>query len=380
MKFDFTEEQIMVRDTARDFATRELDPIAAKCDEEGTFPADKVAMLGELGLMGVAIPEQYGGGEMDYVSYVLAIEEISRACAGTGVIVSVNNSLVCDPLVKYGTEAQKEQFLTPLAAGEKLGCFGLTEPSAGSDVSGMKTTAVLDGDEWILNGEKNFITNAPNSQTAIIFAYTDKSKRHKGISTFILPMDTPGVSCGPKEHKLGIRASHSSSIFMEDARIPKDNLLGELGQGFKIAMTTLDAGRIGIASQALGIGKASLEEAIAFAKERQAFGGPIAKLQAIQFKIADMATRLEAAKLLTLEAAYRKDAGQPFSQNSAMAKVFAAEASSFAANESLQIHGGYGYTKEYAVERHFRDARITEIYEGTSEIQRVVIAANLLRG
>jgi len=380
MKFDFTEEQIMVRDTARDFAVRELDPIAAKCDEEGTFPADKIAMLGELGLMGVAIPEQYGGGEMDYVSYVLAIEELSRACAGTGVIVSVNNSLVCDPLVKYGTEEQKEKFLTPLAAGEKLGCFGLTEPAAGSDVSGMKTTAVLKGDEWVLNGEKNFITNAPNSQTALIFAYTDKSKKHKGISTFIVPMDTPGVSCGPKEHKLGIRASHSSSIFLEDAHIPKANLLGELGQGFKIAMTTLDAGRIGIASQALGIGKAALEEAIAFAKERQAFGGPIAKLQAIQFKIADMATRLEAAKLLTLEAAYRKDTGQPFSQNSAMAKVFAAEASSFVSNESLQIHGGYGYTKEYAVERHFRDARITEIYEGTSEVQRVVIAANLLRG
>ncbi len=379
MKFEYSEEQLMVRDTARDFATRELDPIAAQCDQEGRFPEEKVAMLGELGLMGVAIPEEYGGGEMDYVSYVLAIEELSRACAGTGVIVSVNNSLVCDPLVKYGTHEQKVKFLTPLAAGEKLGCFGLTEPGAGSDVSGMKTTAVLDGDEWILNGEKNFITNAPNSQTGIIFAYTDKTKKHKGISVFIVPMDGQGVSCGPKEHKLGIRASHSSSIFMEDARIPKDNLLGELGQGFKIAMTTLDAGRIGIASQALGIGRASLEEGIAFAKERQAFGGPIAKLQAIQFKIADIATRLDAAKLLTLQAAYLKDAGKPFSQQSAMCKVFAAEAASFAANQSLQIHGGYGYTTEYAVERHFRDARITEIYEGTSEIQRVVIASNLLR-
>ncbi len=379
MKFDFTEEQLMVRDTAREFAVRELDPIAAKCDEEGTFPADKVAMLGELGLMGVAIPEEYGGGEMDYVSYVLAIEEISRACGGTGVIVSVNNSLVCDPLVKYGTEEQKKEFLTPLAEGEKLGCFGLTEPSAGSDVSGMKTTAVLDGDEWILNGEKNFITNAPNSQTGIIFAYTDKSKKHKGMSVFIVPMDGQGVSCGPKENKLGIRASHSSSIFFEDARIPKSNLLGELGQGFKIAMTTLDAGRIGIASQALGIGRAALEEAIAFAKERQAFGGPIAKLQAIQFKIADMATRLDAARLLTLQAAYLKDAGKPFSQQSAMCKVFAAEAANFCANESVQIHGGYGYTKEYGAERHFRDAKITEIYEGTSEIQRVVIAAPLPR-
>jgi butyryl-CoA dehydrogenase len=380
MRFDFTEEQIMVRDTARDFAARELAPIAAELDQEGRFPAEKVAMLGELGLMGVAIPEEYGGGEMDYVSYVLAIEEISKACPGTGVIVSINNSLVCDPLVKYGTEEQKQEFLTPLAAGEKLGCFGLTEPSAGSDVSGMKTNAVLEGDEWILNGEKNFITNAPNSQTGIIFAYTDKAKKHKGISAFVVPMDTKGVSCGPKEHKLGIRASHSSSIFLEDARIPKTNLLGELGQGFKIAMTTLDAGRIGIASQALGIAGAALSEAVAFAGERQAFGGPISKLQAIQFKLADMATRLDAAKLLTLQAAYLKDAGKPFSQQSAMCKVFAAEAAAFCANQGLQIHGGYGYTTEYAAERHFRDAKITEIYEGTSEIQRVVIAANLLRG
>ncbi|MDJ0766199.1 MAG: acyl-CoA dehydrogenase [Myxococcota bacterium] len=380
MHFELTEEQLMVRDTARDFAVRELDPIAAEIDQEGRFPAEKIAMLAEMGFMGVAIPDQYGGGEMDYVSYVVAMEEISRACASTSVIMSVNNSLVCDPLIKYCTEAQKETFLKPLASGQKLGCFGLTEPGAGSDVSGMKTTAVLKGDEWVLNGEKNFITNAPNAHISIIFAYTDKSKKHKGISAFIVPMDTPGVSCGPKEHKLGIRGSHSSSIFLEDAHIPKDNLLGELGQGFKIAMTTLDAGRIGIAAQALGIGRAALEEAIAFAKERQAFGRPIAKLQSIQFKIADMATRLEAARLLTLQAACFKDAGKPFSQQSAMCKVFAAEAANFAANQGLQVHGGYGYTTEYAAERHFRDARITEIYEGTSEIQRVVIASNLLRG
>ncbi|MCP4606752.1 MAG: acyl-CoA dehydrogenase [Proteobacteria bacterium] len=379
MKFDFTEEQLMVRDTARDFAIRELDPIAAKLDEECTFPADKIAMLGELGLMGVAVPEEYGGGGMDYVSYALAMEEICRACAGTGTIMSVNNSLVCDPLGKYCTEEQKKEFLKPLAAGEKLGCFGLTEPAAGSDVSSMKTTAELKGDEWILNGEKNFITNAPNAHIGVIFAYTDKSRKHKGISVFIVPMDTKGVSCGPKEHKLGIRASHSSSIFFEDAHIPKNNLLGEEGQGFKIAMTTLDAGRIGIASQGLGIGRAALEEAIVFAKERQAFGAPIANLQAIQFKIADMVTRLEAARLLTLQAAYLKDNGKRYNQQSAMCKVYAAEAANFVANQSLQIHGGYGYTTEYAAERHFRDARITEIYEGTSEIQRVVIAANILR-
>jgi butyryl-CoA dehydrogenase len=379
MKFDFTEEQLMVRDTARDFAVRELDPIAARLDEECTFPAEKIAMLGKNGFMGVAIPEEYGGGEMDYISYVLAMEEISRACAGTGVIMSVNNSLVCDPLVKFCTENQKLKFLTPLASGEKLGCFGLTEPGAGSDVSSMKTNAVRKGDEWILNGEKNFITNGPNADTSLIFAYTDKEKRHKGISTFIVPMDNDGVSCGPKENKLGIRASHSSSIFLDDVHLTDENLLGKEGEGFKIAMTTLDAGRIGIASQALGIGRAALEEAIAFAKERQAFGKPIANLQAIQFKIADMATRLDAARLLTLQAAYLKDSGQKFSQQSAMCKVFAAEAASFCATEGLQIHGGYGYTKEYAAERHFRDSRITEIYEGTSEIQRVVIAANLLR-
>jgi butyryl-CoA dehydrogenase len=379
MKFDFTEEQIMVRDTARDFAVRELDPIAKQLDIDCAFPADKVAMLAEMGLMGVAIPEEHGGGGMDYVSYVLAIEELSRACAGTGVIASVNNSLVCDPLNKYGTDAQKKAFLEPLASGKKLGCFGLTEPGAGSDVSSMKTTAVRDGDVWVLNGEKNFITNAPNAQTAIIFAFTDKAKKHKGISAFIVPMDAKGVSCGPKEHKLGIRASHSSSIFMEDVRIPLGNLLGAEGQGFTVAMTTLDAGRIGIAAQALGIARAALEEAIAFANERQAFGQPIAKLQAIQFKIADMATRLDAARLLTLHAAYLKDAKKPFSQASAMAKVFAAETATFVAHQSLQVHGGYGYTTEYNVERHYRDARICEIYEGTSEIQRVVIASNCLK-
>lgn len=380
MKFDFTEEQIMVRDTARDFAARELEPVAAKLDAESEFPADKVAMLGELGLMGVAIPEAHGGGGLDYVSYVLAMEEISRACASTGVIMSVNNSLVCDPLNKYCTSLQKERFLAPLASGQKLGCFGLTEPSAGSDVSAMKTTATLDGDTWVLRGEKNFITNAPKADTAIIFAYTDKSKRHKGISAFIVPMDTQGVSCGPKEHKLGIRAAHSSSIFLDDVRIPNDHLLGELGQGFAIAMTTLDAGRIGIASQALGIARASLEASITFAKERLAFGKPISDLQAIQFKIADMATRLDAARLLTLQAAFMKDTGQTYSKQSAMAKVFAAETATFNAHQAIQIHGGYGYTTEYPVERNYRDARITEIYEGTSEIQRIVIAAKVIKG
>jgi butyryl-CoA dehydrogenase len=379
MDFDFTEEQILVRDTARDFAIRELDPIAAQLDEEARFPADKVGMLAEMGLMGVAIPEEHGGGGMDYVSYVLAMEEIARACAGTAVIMSVNNSLVCDPLNKYCTAEQKAEFLEPLAAGEKLGCFGLTEPAAGSDPAGMRTTAVRDGDEWVLNGEKNFITNGPNAQVAIIFAITDKAARHKGISAFIVPMDGPGVSAGPKEEKLGIRASHSSSIFLEDARIPASYLLGEVGLGFKVAMTTLDAGRIGIASQALGIARAALEEALAFAKERQSFGKPIAQHQAIQFKLADMATRLDAARLLTFHAASLKDSGQRYSQESAMCKLYAAEAATYITHQALQIHGGYGYTKEYGAERHYRDARITEIYEGTSEIQRIVIASNLLK-
>jgi len=379
MKFDLSEEQVLVRDTARDFAVRELDPIAAGLDAEGIYPADKVAMLAELGLMGVAIPEEDGGGGMDYVSYVLAMEEISRACAGTGVIMSVNNSLVCDPLSKFCTAEQKREFLVPLASGRKLGCFALTEPSAGSDPAGMKTTARLDGDHWVLNGEKNFITNAPNAQTAIVFAYTDKEARHRGISAFVVPMDTPGVSCGPKEHKLGIRASHSSSIFFEDARIPKGNIIGEPGMGFKVAMATLDAGRIGIAAQALGIARAALEESVVFARERQSFGKVIGQHQAIQFMLADMATRLEAARLLTLHAAWLKDAGQRFSQASAMCKLYAAEASTFVAHKAIQIHGGYGYTTEYGAERHYRDARITEIYEGTSEIQRIVIATNLLK-
>lgn len=379
MKFDFTEEQIMVRDTARDFAIRELDPIAAKLDTECTFPADKIEMLAEMGFLGVAIPEENGGGGMDYVSYVLAIEEISRACAGTGVIMSVNNSLVCDPLSKFGTDEQKKEFLEPLAAGAWLGCFGLTEPGAGSDVSSMKTSAVLDGDEWVLNGEKNFITNAPNAQIAIIFANTDKGAGNRGITAFVVPMDTDGLSCGPKEDKMGIRASHSSSIFLEDVRIPVSNRLGELNKGFKVAMITLDAGRIGIAAQALGIGRAALEEAIEFAKERQAFGGPISRLQAIQFKLADMATRLDAARLLTLNAAYLKDSGKPYSKESAMGKMYAAEAATYISHQALQIHGGYGYTKEYSVERHYRDSRITEIYEGTTEIQRIIIAASLLK-
>jgi butyryl-CoA dehydrogenase len=379
MHFELTEEQKLVQQTARELAEREIAPAAAAFDREHRYPAEMVAKLVELGLMGVAIPDEYGGAGMDYVSYVVAMEEISAACAGTGVIMSVNNSLVCDPLLKYGTAKQKKEVLAPLASGRKLGCFGLTEPAAGSDASKIRTTAVRDGDSWVLNGEKNFITNAPQADWAIIFAYTDKAQRHKGISTFLVPRETPGYSTGPYERKLGIRASHSSSIHLEDCRIPGDLLLGEIGQGFKVAMTTLDAGRIGIAAQALGIARAALHESVIYAKERQAFGGPIANLQAIQFMLADMATRLDAARLLTLRAAHLKDIGQPFSKESAMAKLFAAETAMWVTTKAIQVHGGYGYLEDFAAERHFRDAKITEIYEGTSEIQRLVIAASLLR-
>jgi len=379
MDFQLTEEQQLIQQTARDFAEREILPVAAQLDEEARYPADIVKKLGELGLMGVSVPEEWGGGGMDNVSYALACEEISRACAGTGVILSVNNSLVCDPLLKYATPAQKEKALRPLASGQVLGCFSLTEPVAGSDASSIRSTAVDKGDHWLLNGEKNFITNAPEAKWCILFAFTDKAKKHKGISAFILDMKLPGVSVGPKERKLGILASHSSSIFLEDVKLPKDMILGSPGDGFKVAMTTLDCGRIGIASQACGIARAALEESIAYAKERQAFGAPIADLQAIQFKLADMATQYEAARLVTLKAAWLKDQGQKHSKEASIAKVFAAEAAMFIAREAIQIHGGYGYSKDYPAERHYRDAKITEIYEGTSEIQRLVIASNLLK-
>ncbi len=381
MKLEFTEDQLAVRDMARKFAVEQVLPRARDLDEKGEYPADLVAQLGELGLMGVAIPEEYGGSSMDYVTYVLAMEEISRACAGTGVIMSVNNSLVCDPLLKYGTEQQKKEILAPLASGRQLGCFGLTEPSAGSDPAAMRTTVKQVGDELVLSGEKIFITNAPQADWAIIFATEDKEKKHQGVSAVLVPLKGhPGVSTGPKEHKMGIRASHSSSIVLEDVHLPASLRLGSRGDGFKVAMTTLDAGRIGIASQALGIASAALDESIAYAKERQTFGKPIAEHQAVAFMIADMATELDAARLLTLRAAWLKDSKKAFSRESAMAKVFAAEMCMKLTTKAIQVHGGYGYLKEYAVERHFRDAKITEIYEGTSEIQRLVIARHVTKG
>lgn len=381
MNFDFTEDQLAVQRMAREFADEQIAPRARELDEQAAYPADLVAKLGELGLMGIAIAPEHGGSGMDYVTYVLAMEEISRGCAGTGVIMSVNNSLVCDPLSKYGTEQQQREILTPLASGRQLGCFGLTEPGAGSDPAAMRTTVKQVGDQLVLNGEKIFITNAPNADWAIIFATEDKEKKHKGVSAVLVPLKNhPGVTVGPKEIKMGIRASHSSSISLEDVKLPATHRLGDRGMGFKIAMTTLDAGRIGIASQALGIAAAALHESLAYAKERETFGKPIAEHQAVAFMLADMATELDAARLLTLRAAWLKDHKLPYSRESATAKVYAAEMCMKLTTKAIQVHGGYGYLKEYGVERHFRDAKITEIYEGTSEIQRLVIANHLLKG
>jgi len=380
MNFDFTDEQLAVQQMAKNFANEQIKPIASHLDEEAKYPENLISQMAELGLMGIAIPAEYGGSGMDYVSYVLAMEEISSACAGTGVIMSVNNSLVCDPLLKYGTEEQKREILTPLASGKMLGCFALTEPGSGSDAGALRTTAKKDKNEYILNGEKNFITNAPQADWAIVFATIDRSLKHKGVTAFLVPLKSyKGVTVGPKEKKLGIRASWSSSIILEDVRIPEKWRLGKEGEGFKVAMTTLDAGRIGIAAQALGIAKAALEESIEYAKQRQTFGKPIAQHQAIGFMIADMATKLDAARLLTLHAAWKKDRGERHTVESSMAKLFAAETAMEITTKAIQIHGGYGYLKDYPVERHFRDAKITEIYEGTSEIQRLVIASSIFK-
>ncbi|HEY7586435.1 MAG TPA: acyl-CoA dehydrogenase [Candidatus Deferrimicrobiaceae bacterium] len=379
MVFDLTEEQRMIQDMARSFAQKEVLPKAAELDETGRYPAELVRKMAELGLMGVAVPEEYGGAGMDNVCYAIAMEEIARACASTAVIMSVNNSLVCDPLLKFGTEEQKKKYLVPLASGEKLGCFGLTEPGAGSDAGSQKTTAVRKGDHYIVNGTKNFITNAPEADICILFTMTDKEKRHKGITTFILDMKLPGVSIGKHEKKMGIKASPTSSIVLEDVKIAAADRLGNEGDGFKVAMNTLDGGRIGIAAQAIGIGRASLEDALAYAKDRKQFGQPISEFQAIQWMLADMATEIDAARLLAYRAAWLKDRKARHSKESAMAKLYASEAAMRAGVKGIQIHGGYGYIKEYPAERHFRDAKITEIYEGTSEIQRMIIAAAMLK-
>jgi alkylation response protein AidB-like acyl-CoA dehydrogenase len=373
--FQLNEQQRMIRDLARDFANREIVPVAAELDASERFPKEIVRQMGELGLLGMNVEEQYGGAGLDTVCYVAAMEEISRGCASCGVIMSVNNSLVCWPLETYGSEEQKVRFLKPLAAGVKLGAYCLSEPGAGTDAANQRTVAVRDGDHWVLNGMKNFITNGANADILIVFAQTDAAIKHKGIRAFIVETTTPGFSVIRKEEKMGIRASDTAQLAFDNVIVPDDQVLGPPESGFKIAMSTLDGGRIGIASQALGIAAAAYEAARAYSKQREQFGKPICEFQAIQWKIADMATRLEAARLLTYRAAWVKDQGGRYGEESAMAKLFASEASHFITNEAVQIFGGNGYSKEYPVERHFRDAKITEIYEGTSEAQRMVISS-----
>ncbi|KAI5630754.1 acyl-CoA dehydrogenase, middle domain-containing protein [Phthorimaea operculella] len=369
----------MLYKTCRDFAEGELKPNAAKFDREHLYPADAIKKMGELGLMSIAVPEELGGAGLDYLAYAIALEEISRGCASAGVIMSVNNSLYLGPVMGWGTDKQKQEFVTPFCAGDPVGCFALSEPGNGSDAGAASTTAKDKGDKWVLNGTKCWITNGYESKASVVFATTDKSLKHKGISAFIVPKPIKGLELGKKEDKLGIRASSTCSLMFEDCEIPKENILGEPGFGFKIAMMTLDAGRIGIASQALGIAQASLDVAVEYASKRIAFGKPITKLQSIQNKLADMALQLESARLLTWRAAWLKDNKKPYTKEAAMAKLAASEAATFLSHQCIQILGGMGYVSDMPAERHYRDARITEIYEGTSEIQRLVIAGQIIK-
>ncbi len=379
MNFNFTEEQLAVRDAARDFAQKELLPGVIERDDKQQFPTEQIKMLGELGFMGMMVDPKYGGSGMDTVSYVLAIEEISKVDASTSVCMSVNNSLVCWGLEKYCTEQQKEKYLIPLAKGEKIGAFCLSEPEAGSDATSQRTIAEDKGDHYLLNGTKNWITNGNSASTYIVMAQTSPEKKHKGINALIVEKGMEGFTVGKKEDKLGIRGSDTHSLMFQDVKVPKENRIGEEGFGFSFAMNTLNGGRIGIASQALGIASGALELSLKYAQERKAFGVEIAKHQAIQFKLADMATQVEAARLLCIKAAQKKDAGEDFSQEGAMAKLFASDVAMKYTVEAVQIHGGYGYVKEFHVERLMRDAKITQIYEGTSEIQRIVISRGLLK-
>jgi butyryl-CoA dehydrogenase len=375
---ELTEEQRMIQSVAREFAQSEIKPVAGELDRLGQFPVEIIQSMAELGFMGMFVPEEYGGGGMDTLTYVLVLEEICKACASTGVIMSVNNSLVCDPILSFGSPSQKEEYLVPLARGEKLGCFALSEPASGSDAASIRTVAKRQGDYYVINGTKNWITNGLEADVIILFATVDPAKRHKGITAFIVDKETRGVHVGKAEDKLGIRASSTSQLIFEDCLVPVTNRLSQEGDGFKIAMKTLDGGRIGIGAQAVGIAQAALEESVTYAKQREAFGQPIANFQGIQFMLADMATRIEAARLLVWQAARLKDNNMKFTKEAAMAKLFASEAAMWVTTKAIQIHGGYGYTTDYPVERHFRDAKITEIYEGTSEIQRLVIAKEVL--
>jgi len=379
MNFNLTEEQLMIQQTAREFAESEISPSAVERDKNAEYPADIVKKLAELGFMGMMVPPQFDGAGLDTVSYVLAMIEISKVDASVGVIMSVNNSLVCYGIEKWGSEFIKEKYLKPLARGEKLGAFALSEPEAGSDATRQNTFAFKDGNHWVLNGMKNWITNGTSADYYLVIAQTDKEKAHRGITTFILEKGTNGFGHGIKEDKLGIRSSDTCSLTFENCKVPEENILWEVGKGFNFAMQTLNGGRIGIAAQAVGIAEAALDASRKYAKTRKAFGTEISNLQAIQFKLADMSTKVEAAKLLTLQAAALKDADKNYVKEAAMAKLYASKIAVECALEAIQVHGGYGYVREYLVERYLRDAKITEIYEGTSEIQRVVIARELLK-
>ncbi len=379
MEMELTSEHVTIRDMVRDFAEKEIAPHAAQFDRTREFPYENVKKCAELNLMGVMVPEEHGGSGLDTLTYTLVIEELSRACASTGVIVSVNNSLFCHPVEKFGNDEQKRRILAPHARGEKIGCFCLSEPGAGSDAGAQQTTAVRRGGGYVLNGTKNFITNGVAADTALVFAVTDRAQKHHGISAFLVEKGTRGFRLGKDEVKLGITCSGSVEMVFEECEIPEANRLGTEGMGFKIAMNTLDGGRIGIAAQAVGNARACLEESTRYSQQRKAFGKAISEFQAIQFMLADMATEVDAARLLTQRAAWTKDQGKRFTLEASQAKLFASEVAMRSAVKAVQIHGGYGYMNDYPVERYFRDAKITEIYEGTSEIQRLVIAANLLK-
>jgi len=378
--FDLTlsEEQELVRRTAREWARERVLPLAAEIDEKGEVPRALVREMGELGFMGIDVPERWGGAGLDMVSYVLVMEEVDRACASTGVTLGSHVSLACAPILRYGTDAQKERYLTPLARGAKLGCFALSEPGSGSDAAAMRLSARRDGDAWVLNGSKNFITNGAFADVTVVFAQTDPRQRHKGIAAFIVEKGSAGFTVGKLEKKLGIRGSDTAQLHFADVRVPDEQRLGEVGEGFTIALSTLDGGRVGIAAQAVGIARACLEDSLAYAQERHAFGQRVADFQAIQAKLADMATEIDAARLLTWRAAAMRDRGEQYVAEAAMAKLFASDVAVRAARECVQIFGGYGYLRDFPAERHYRDAKITEIYEGTSEIMQLVIAEDML--
>jgi butyryl-CoA dehydrogenase len=379
MDYLLTEEQVMLKEMVSRYAQEKIAPLADKIDKQHYFPAEIISELGDMGIMGIAYPTEYGGAGMDYISYSIAVEEISRYCASTGVIVSAHSSLVCDPIYRFGTEEQKRKYLPDLLSGKKIGSFSLTEASAGSDSGATRTTAKLVGDKWVLNGSKLFATNGKEAGVFVLIASTEPGQKTRGVTAFIVEPDSPGYKIGKLEKKLGIHGSSTAEIILEDCEIPKENMLGELNKGFKVAMVTLDGGRLGIASQALGIARASLEDAIKYAQERQQFDQPIGNFQAIQWMIADMYVEYEAARLLVWRASKMKDMGMNYSTESAAAKLKASEVASFCANKCVQIHGGYGYTEDFPAERYLRDAKITELYEGTSEIQRLVISRSLLK-